>query len=140
MINISNIYKKYIGKKGKASDNNEPNAENASNNSSKTSKIGVIDIIGGRILVKKSVLSQIQLLIMIVIYSISMVANRYYIEQTSIEIKDLQKEIDELQIRKIQVECDYVNMIKISEMSKRLESKGIQQSTDRPSKVIINKD
>ncbi|MBR5832281.1 MAG: hypothetical protein IKY79_06660 [Bacteroidales bacterium] len=140
MINISNIYKKYIGKKGKASDNNEPNAENASNNSSKTSKIGVIDIIGGRILVKKSVLSQIPLLIMIVIYSISMVANRYYIEQTSIEIKDLQKEIDELQIRKIQVECDYVNMIKISEMSKRLESKGIQQSTDRPSKVIINKD
>ncbi len=140
MINISNIYKKYIGKKGKASDNNEPNTENASNNSSKTSKIGVIDIIGGRILVKKSVLSQIPLLIMIVIYSISMVANRYYIEQTSIEIKDLQKEIDELQIRKIQVECDYVNMIKISEMSKRLESKGIQQSTDRPSKVIINKD
>lgn len=140
MINISNIYKKYIGKKGKASDNNEPNAENASNNSSKKSKIGVIDIIGGRILVKKSVLSQIPLLIMIVIYSISMVANRYYIEQTSIEIKDLQKEIDELQIRKIQVECDYVNMIKISEMSKRLESKGIQQSTDRPSKVIINKD
>lgn len=140
MINISNIYKKYIGKKGKASDNNEPNAENTSNNSSKTSKIGVIDIIGGRILVKKSVLSQIPLLIMIVIYSISMVANRYYIEQTSIEIKDLQKEIDELQIRKIQVECDYVNMIKISEMSKRLESKGIQQSTDRPSKVIINKD
>ncbi|MBR4300949.1 MAG: hypothetical protein IKT84_03415 [Bacteroidales bacterium] len=140
MINISNIYIKYIGKKGKASDNNEPNTENASNNSSKTSKIGVIDIIGGRILVKKSVLSQIPLLIMIVIYSISMVANRYYIEQTSIEIKDLQKEIDELQIRKIQVECDYVNMIKISEMSKRLESKGIQQSTDRPSKVIINKD
>lgn len=140
MINISNIYKKYIGKKGKASNNNEPNTENASNNSSKTSKIGVIDIIGGRILVKKSVLSQIPLLIMIVVYSISMVANRYYIEQTSIEIKDLQKEIDELQIRKIQVECDYVNMIKISEMSKRLESKGIQQSTDRPSKVIINKD
>ena len=138
MIKISNIYKKYI--KNKQLGNDVSNNQNNPNNDSKKQRIRFIDIIGGRILVEKFMLSQTPLLIMIVIYSIAMVSNRYYIEQTSIEIKDLQKEIDELQIHKIQVECDYVNLIKINEMSKKLESQGIQQSTDRPSKVIIKKD
>ena len=130
MKKIFERYKKYI---------NAYKSHINIDSSSRKNRINVLDIIGGRILIKSFVLSQLPLLIMIVIYSIAMVANRYYIESTSIEIKELQKEINELQIKKIQTECDYMNVIKISEMTKCLEPLGLQQSTDRPLKVKIEK-
>ena len=121
----------------------EPSAEKKENistgNEKKKEHLKLSDIVGGRILIRKFMLSQIPLMIMIVAYSIAMVSNRYYIENTSIEIKELQKEINELNIKHIQFECDYMNIIMISEVAKKLESLGIQQSTDRPMKINIEK-
>jgi hypothetical protein len=76
---------------------------------------------------------------MIVAYSIAMVSNRYYIENTSVDIKNLQKEINELNIKHVQFESDYMNIIMISEVAKKLEPLGIYQSTDRPLKIKIEK-
>ncbi len=122
----------------------EPTAEKKENISTSIQKIKehikLSDIMGGKILIRKFMLSQIPLMIMIVAYSIAMVSNRYYIENTSIEIKELQREINELNIKHIQFKCDYMNIIMISEVAKKLESLGIQQSTDRPLKINIEKE
>ncbi|MBQ8045478.1 MAG: hypothetical protein IJ269_03895 [Bacteroidales bacterium] len=122
----------------------EPSAEKKENIPTSIQKkkehIKLSDIMGGKILIRKFMLSQIPLMIMIVVYSIAMVSNRYYIENTSIEIKELQKEIKELNIKHIQFKCDYMNTIMISEVAKKLESLGIQQSTDRPLKINIEKE
>lgn len=101
--------------------------------------IKLSEIVGGKILLRKFMLSQIPLMIMIVVYSIAMVSNRYYIENTSVDIKNLQKEINELNIKHVQFECDYMNIIMISEVAKKLEPLGIYQSTDRPLKIKIEK-
>ncbi len=101
--------------------------------------IKLSEIVGGKILLRKFMLSQIPLMIMIVAYSIVMVSNRYYIENTSVDIKNLQKEINELNIKHVQFECDYMNIIMISEVAKKLEPLGIYQSTDRPLKIKIEK-
>jgi hypothetical protein len=69
-----------------------------------------------------------------------MIANRYYIESTSKEISKLKNDIEELKIRRIKYECDYMNVIKISEIAKELGPFGIRQSTDRPLKVKIEKE
>ncbi len=100
-------------------------------------KIRLIDIVGGKILLRNAMLSQLPILILIVIFAIIMVTNRYYIENTTIDIKRLQKEIDELQIRHVQVKCDYMNATMIMEVTKKLDTIGVKQSTDRPLKIKI---
>ena len=112
--------------------NNTPIKNNRKN-------IKLSEIVGGKILLRRFMLSQIPLIMMIVIYSIAMVSNRYYIENTSVDIRNLQKEINELNIRHVQFECDYMNIIMIREVVKKLEPLGIYQSTDRPLKIKIEK-
>ena len=112
--------------------NNTPIKNNRKN-------IKLSEIVGGKILLRRFMLSQIPLIMMIVIYSIAMVSNRYYIENTSVDIRNLQKEINELNIRHVQFECDYMNIIMIREVVKKLEPLEIYQSTDRPLKIKIEK-
>lgn len=141
MINIFK-HKKHI-EPTTTEDENTPLTEGVNNNTPDQEKsrknIKLSEIVGGKILLRKFMLSQIPLMIMIVAYSIAMVSNRYYIENTSVDIKNLQKEINELNIKHVQFECDYMNIIMISEVAKKLEPLGIYQSTDRPLKIKIEK-
>lgn len=113
---------------------------NQNSTDTKANKIRINDIIGGKILVHDFILSQLPLIILFVAFSIGMIANRYYIESTSKEISKLKNDIEELKIRRIKYECDYMNVIKISEIAKELGPFGIRQSTDRPLKVKIEKE
>ena len=124
-----------------ATEENISLTEEVNNTSIKNNRknIKLSEIVGGKILLRRFMLSQIPLIIMIVIYSIAMVSNRYYIENTSVDIRNLQKEINELNIRHVQFECDYMNIIMIREVVKKLEPLGIYQSTDRPLKIKIEK-
>lgn len=141
MINIFK-HKKHI-EPTTTEDENTPLTEDVNNSTPDQEKsrknIKLSEIVGGKILLRKFMLSQIPLMIMIVAYSIAMVSNRYYIENTSVDIKNLQKEINELNIKHVQFECDYMNIIMISEVAKKLEPLGIYQSTDRPLKIKIEK-
>lgn len=141
MINIFK-HKKHI-EPTTPEDENTPLTEGVNNSTPDQEKsrknIKLSEIVGGKILLRKFMLSQIPLMIMIVAYSIAMVSNRYYIENTSVDIKNLQKEINELNIKHVQFECDYMNIIMISEVAKKLEPLGIYQSTDRPLKIKIEK-
>ncbi len=141
MINIFK-HKKHI-EPTTTEDENTPLTEGVNNSTPDQEKsrknIKLSEIVGGKILLRKFMLSQIPLMIMIVAYSIAMVSNRYYIENTSVDIKNLQKEINELNIKHVQFECDYMNIIMISEVAKKLEPLGIYQSTDRPLKIKIEK-
>ena len=141
MINIFK-HKKHI-EPTTTEDENTPLTEGVNNSTPDQEKsrknIKLSEIVGGKILLRKFMLSQIPLMIMIVSYSIAMVSNRYYIENTSVDIKNLQKEINELNIKHVQFECDYMNIIMISEVAKKLEPLGIYQSTDRPLKIKIEK-
>ncbi|MBR5784919.1 MAG: hypothetical protein IKY43_07140 [Bacteroidales bacterium] len=141
---MKRIINKIFGSKkvGAETENVSPqnNEETVDNIEVGGSKIKFKDFITGKFLIRKDILSLSPLFIMAVLFSIIMVANRYYIENISYEINKLQKEVDKLHIQHIQLKCDYMNATMITEVTNRLKKMGIKESTDRPIKIKIDKE
>ncbi len=94
-------------------------------------------VLAGRILGSKNIIKQWPLALMMLAYSFLLIANRYSIENLTIENKRLQREIDELRVRQIQNRCDYMNATMLTEVSEKLKGTGIKAGTTPSLKITI---
>ena len=67
------------------------------------------------------------------------IANNYYAEDKIREINQLRKELKEIRYEYITTKSELTNMTKQSQLARKLEKKGIKESTD-PIKTIQLKD
>ncbi len=70
-------------------------------------------------------LRQLPLVVLIVIYCIVLVSNRYKVEQLSKEKIRLEREIDYLREQRIQMQREYQENIKISRIAQKLDTIGV---------------
>ena len=103
----------------------------------KKKRFSLSDVLAGRILGSKNIIKQWPLALMVLAYSFLLIANRYSIENLTIENKRLQREIDELRVRQIQNRCDYMNATMLTEVSEKLQGTGIKAGTTPSLKITI---
>ncbi|MBR5029430.1 MAG: hypothetical protein IKX51_09430 [Bacteroidales bacterium] len=96
-----------------------------------------MDVFAGRVFGKETLAKQLPLALLILLYSFLLIANRYNIENLTIENKQLQNDIDELRVRQIQNRCDYMNATMLTEVSEKLKSTGIKAGTTPSMKITI---
>ena len=97
----------------------------------------ISNVVSGRVLAKESIKKKLPLAAMILLYSFLLIANRYKIETLTIENKQLQKQIDELRVRKIATHCEYMNTTMLTEVAYKLQSKNIKEGNTPSMKITI---
>ena len=91
----------------------------------------------GTILTKKFVAKMIPMFFFIFFLGMIFIANRYVIEKTSLEITRMKSHIDELQMRRTQVNGEYMRAQKITEIARELEILEVRESISQPKKIVI---
>ncbi len=94
-------------------------------------------ILDGSILTRRFVIRSIPMILLLVFLGILFIANRYWIENTSLKIKELNNELEQLRIKHIETKQEYMRASTLTEIAKALDSTGIEQSTERPQKINI---
>lgn len=69
---------------------------------------------------------------LILLFCIAIVSNRYTMENLRKEIIQTRKEIDELSMQQIQLKSQYQQSIKISTIANSLDSAGVKLVTEPP--------
>ena len=89
-------------------------------------------VFGGEMLLTHNALRQIPLAMLILLFCIAIVSNRYTMENLRKEIIQTRKEIDELSMQQIQLKSQYQQSIKISTIANSLDSAGVKLVTEPP--------
>ena len=98
---------------------------------------GIRSFFDGTILTRKFMIRSIPIIFLVFFLLIILVANRYVIEKTSLEIRRVKTQIDELQMRHTQTKGEYMRAQKITEIVKRIDTTGVKESTSQPKKIVI---
>ncbi|MCR5821764.1 MAG: hypothetical protein K6F85_02430 [Bacteroidales bacterium] len=85
----------------------------------------IAGVLGGDVLKSPFVRKQIPLLLLIMVYLIIIVGNRYKVESLSREKMELEDRIGYLREHRIQLQKQYQESVKISHVAEALESRGI---------------
>jgi len=86
---------------------------------------GVTKVLGGDMLGDKVVLRQIPLLLLCLFYLLLLVGNRYRIESLSIEKQAAEERINYLREQRIQMQKQYQQSVKISQIAEDLRETGV---------------
>ena len=105
----------------------QPEATPASQQDEQDSKVTrrIAGVLGGDVLKSPFVRKQIPLLLLIMVYLIIIVGNRYKVESLSREKLELEDRIGYLREHRIQLQKQYQESVKISHVAEVLESRGI---------------
>ena len=93
-------------------------------------------ILGGDVLQSKQVLKQIPLILLLCLFGIILVYNRYRIEDLSRQKQSLQDEINFLRQRRIELQKRFQETVKISQIAELLDSTGIGITAGPPYELI----
>ena len=92
----------------------------------KGKKISVMrDLLGGEVLRSRVVLKQIPLLLLILVFALFLVANRYRVESLTKEKLKLEERIDFLREQRVQMQRQYQESIRISRIDMVLDTCGV---------------
>lgn len=86
---------------------------------------GVAKVLGGDLLADKVVLKQIPLLLLCLLFLLLIVANRYNVENLSREKQVAEERINYLREHRIQMQKQYQQSIKISQIAEDLREEGV---------------
>lgn len=86
---------------------------------------GVASVLGGDILADRMVVRQIPLLLLCIAYLLLIVGNRYRIENLSRELQASEERINFLREQRIQMQKQYQQSVKISQIAEDLSDRGV---------------
>lgn len=112
--------------------NEQTSTEEKKKSSSNKFNERVFHFFGGDILKDKWVIKQIPLILLILLYGILLVANRYYVEKLTKEKMKLTDQVEYLREHQIQMQKNYQESIKISQIAKSIDSLGIGLTAGPP--------
>lgn len=96
---------------------------------------GVGKVLGGDILADRMVLKQIPLLLLCMFYLLLLVGNRYRIESMSIDKQATEERINYLREQRIQMQKQYQQSVKISQIAEDLKERGIGITAGPPYEI-----
>ncbi|MBP9991433.1 MAG: hypothetical protein KBT45_08445 [Bacteroidales bacterium] len=92
----------------------------------------LVEILGGDFLKKKSVMKQIPLLLLILVYALVVVSNRYRVEKLVKDKEATKERVEFLREHKIMMQKKYQETIKISKIAEDLDTIGIGLTAGPP--------
>jgi hypothetical protein len=96
---------------------------------------GLGRVLGGDILADKLVLRQIPLLLLCLIYLLLIIGNRYHIESLSHEKQASEERINYLREQRIQMQKQYQQSVKISQIAEDLKETGVGITAGPPYEI-----
>ena len=93
---------------------------------------GVMWVLGGGILQDKNSLKQLPLVLLLLLFGILLVANRYYVEDLSREKLATEERISFLKEHKIEMQKEYQETVKISTIARELDTLGVGLQSGSP--------
>ena len=96
---------------------------------------GLGRVLGGDILADKFVLKQIPLLLLCLVYLLLIIANRYHIESLSHEKQAAEERINFLREQRIQMQKQYQQSVKISQIAENLKETGVGITAGPPYEI-----
>lgn len=108
------------------------NAAMPATQTKKVKKRGVMWVLGGGILQDKNSLKQLPLVLLILVFGILLVSNRYYVEDLSRDKLATEERISFLKEHKIEMQKEYQETIKISAIAKELDTVGVGLQSGAP--------
>lgn len=96
-------------------------------------------VIRGDVLQSKGMLRQIPLILLLCVFGIALVYNRYRIEDLSRKKQEKQNEFNYLNQKRIELQKRYQETVKISEIAEMLDSTGIGITAGPPYELIIDR-
>ncbi|MCR4659374.1 MAG: hypothetical protein K5650_03660 [Bacteroidales bacterium] len=102
----------------------QPESVASTGRGSKTAR-RIAGVLGGDVLKSRFVVRQIPLLLLVALYLIILVANRYKVESLSREKMELEDRLGYLREHRILMQRQYQESVKISHLAQQLESRGI---------------
>jgi hypothetical protein len=106
-------------------------------------KIGVEssfhDVLGGTFLTRKGVVKLLPFILYLTFLALLYIANTYYAEKKVREIADIRMEMKELRYEYITTKSELMFNTKQTEIAKHLANTGIEESTQPPHKIYLEK-
>ena len=96
---------------------------------------GLASVLGGDILADKLVLKQIPLLLLCLFYLLLIIGNRYRIENLSRELQASEERINYLREQRIQMQKQYQQSVKISQIAEDLKETGVGITAGPPYEI-----
>lgn len=96
---------------------------------------GIGRVLGGAILADKLVLKQIPLVLLCLVYLLLIIANRYHIESLSHEKQASEERINFLREQRIQLQKQYQQSVKISQIAEELQESGVGITAGPPYEI-----
>jgi len=106
-------------------------------NKEKKRKNVVGSVLGGDVLQSKGVVKQVPLIVLLCLFGIVLVYNRYHIEDLSRQKIELQDEINYLRQKRIEQQKHFQETVKISQIAELLDSTGIGITAGPPYELTI---
>lgn len=100
-------------------------------------KIGVGDVLGGDVLGKEKVKKQIPLILLLCLFGLILVYNRYRIEDLSRKKQALQEDINYQRQKRIELQKRFQETVKISQIAEMLDSTGIGITAGPPYELKV---
>ena len=110
------------------------------NGSNRSKKGSLAKVLGGDMLESRFVLRQIPLLLMILGGCLLMVKVRYKVETLNKEKDRLQKEVSYLRERRVQMQKQYQESIRISRIDRELDTIGVGLVAGPPFELKVSKE
>jgi hypothetical protein len=101
---------------------------------------GVQSVLDGTILARESVLKSVPFVFYIALLIVFYIANTYYAEKKIIEIEKIKKELKELRSENITSKSSLMFYSRQSQVIKRIEPYGINESLIPPHKIFVKSD
>ncbi len=98
---------------------------------------GIFKFLGGDVFQSRAVLRQIPLLLLILVFALLIVANRYRVEALTREKLILQERVDFLREQRIQMQKQYQESIRISRIDQELDTIGVGLVAGPPYEIKI---
>ena len=99
----------------------------------------VHDVLGGAFLKKKKVVKLLPFILYLTFLALLYIANTYYAEKKVREIADIRSEMKELRYEYITTKSELMHNTKQTEIAKHLSAFGIEESTQPPHKIYLEK-
>ena len=96
---------------------------------------GIGRVLGGDVLADRVVLKQIPLVLLCLIYLLLIVGNRYRVESLSREKADTEERINYLREHRIQMQKQYQQSVKISQIAEDLKGTGVGITSGPPYEI-----
>ena len=115
----------------------QPNTQHSTPHTKRSDKAarGIGRVLGGDVLAEKLVLKQIPLVLLCLVYLLLIVGNRYKVESLSREKAATEERINYLREHRIQMQKQYQQSVKISQIAEDLKESGVGITSGPPYEI-----